>query len=176
MFQCQAQGSHRVTCSSPCWLEQAARLDEISNRLGSVPFWESCFPNYYTTFQLRRALAVMVNQIASFTLKFPVPAMSSDDDHYCHQIYQRPLSWKWSGRNTDYSQAIHLDHTTTPWSIENEVEKALHPICWCQHPVRSGTRSRWKSVAKLHGQSESGNSDLWGCSFQSPRNLYCQAW
>ncbi|KAJ5782047.1 hypothetical protein N7457_003821 [Penicillium paradoxum] len=92
-----------------CSPEQAARLDENIEWI-PYPFdGPVSQPNYYTTLQFRSALAVIVNEIASFALKFPGSCMGSNDEDYCHQIYQKLVEWK-----NSLPQSVCPKYNTTP--------------------------------------------------------------
>lgn len=96
-----------------CSPEQAARLDENSN-WSPYPFENpTSRPNYYTTLQYRSALAAIVNEIASFSLKLEGETMSSHDQSYCHRIYQRLVIWK----------------ASLPRSILPELNTTPHILC-----------------------------------------------
>ncbi|KAJ5457466.1 hypothetical protein N7475_008854 [Penicillium sp. IBT 31633x] len=117
IFDLQALASQVYRKESPwsnppplrCSPEQAARLDE-NMEWTPYPFESPVSrPHYYTTLQFRSALAVIVNEIANFALKFPGPSMSSDDEDHCYQIYQRLVDWKAS-----LPKSVSPEYNTTP--------------------------------------------------------------
>jgi hypothetical protein len=92
-----------------CSLKQATRLDE-NIQWTPYPFEGPVSqPYYYTTLHFRSALAVIVNELSIFTSNLSGQTMTSDDEDYCWQIYQKLVNWKAS-----LPHAVLPEYNTTP--------------------------------------------------------------
>lgn len=115
-----------------CSPEQAARLDE-NMEWTPYPFESAVSrPHYYITLQFRSALAVIVNEIANFALKFPGPSMSSDDEDHCYQIYQTLIDWKAS-----LPKSVSPEYNTTPHVL------CLQSVFYRDHQTCSLTKNQF---------------------------------
>ncbi|KAJ5559258.1 hypothetical protein N7535_009486 [Penicillium sp. DV-2018c] len=92
-----------------CSLKQASRLDE-DIRWAPYPFEGPVSrPYYYTTLHFRSALVVIVNELASLTIKLSGQIMTSEDEDRCWKIYQKLVHWKAS-----LPHRVLPEYNTTP--------------------------------------------------------------
>ncbi|OQD83155.1 hypothetical protein PENANT_c018G04386 [Penicillium antarcticum] len=117
-----------------CSAEQAAKLDE-NMEWKPYPFdYSVTRPNYYTTLRYRSALAALVNEIATFSLRL-TGNMTKDDQKYCYKLYERIVTWRASlpptilpeNNTTPHILCLHFYHQATLISLSTLFTTKANP-------------------------------------------------